>query len=206
MTVAKILWGLLIIIICFFIVNNALPYFNFESSSYDSEDIRPFQYVLILHILFGIIAILSGPIQFYSSVKIKYPSFHKTLGKVYLFSVLSSSLASIYLAIFHAIQYKGYFTFGIGLLGLAFAWLCTSGMAYAAILKKNIAQHSEWMIRSYVVTCGFVVFRIVFGLLERVFYLPHIDSGNIAAWFSWSIPLLGCEIILQKRKKSENHK
>lgn len=201
MRINRILWFFLIGIICLFIVNNAVPYFNFTSESYDAEDIRPFRYALVIHILFGIVAILTGPFQFVIINRDKNPLLHKRVGKLYMLAILIASAAAIYLSFYHAILYKGYITFGVGLLGLALAWLTTTGFAYAAILKRNITQHQEWMIRSYVVTCGFVVFRIVFGVLELGLKLPHIDSGNIAAWSSWSIPLLICEVLIQKNRR-----
>jgi hypothetical protein len=45
--------------------------------------------------------------------------------------------------------------FGAGLLGLAAAWFLTSAMAFLAVKNRNFVQHREWMVKSYVVTCGF---------------------------------------------------
>lgn len=37
-------------------------------------------------------------------------------------------------------------------LVLGLAWITTTGLAYAAVLNKQMVLHKEWMIRSYVVT------------------------------------------------------
>jgi MFS family permease len=183
-----------------FILNNALPYFDFNSQSYFKEDIYPFRYALIIHIVFGIFALVAGTFQLFFNWQKDKKIRHRRVGLLYIFSILISVISSIYLSVFHAILHKSYITFGVGLLGLALAWIITTLMAYASILKRHIDQHQEWMIRSYVVTLGFVFFRIVFGFLEQVVHLPHIDSGNIAAWSCWSVPLLICEVVLQRNK------
>jgi Predicted membrane protein (DUF2306) len=54
--------------------------------------------------------------------------------------------------------------FGLG--GLALAWMLTTGMALIAIRRSLVDQHKEWMIRSYVVTFGFVTFRGIIPLLR----------------------------------------
>ncbi len=49
---------------------------------------------------------------------------------------------------------------------LGVVWLLTTGMAYVAIRRGQIAQHQEWMIRSYVTTFAFVLFRVFVGALQ----------------------------------------
>jgi drug/metabolite transporter (DMT)-like permease len=198
-----LLLGFVVLLSFIFIINNALPYFDINSPVYDTEKIRPFTGALLAHILFGIVALLSGVSQFYTSISKRNKYSHRFLGRLYFISVLLSALASIYLSVFHAIIDRGYITFGIGLLGLAFAWLSTSVMAFVAIINKQISQHREWVLRSYVVTCGFILFRMVFGTLEQALQVNHIDSGNIAAWVCWSVPLLITEMYIQGKRINE---
>jgi len=55
------------------------------------------------------------------------------------------------------------------------------------------------MIRSYVVTFGFVTFRAFDGVLAAQ-GLPLLDHIGISAWFAWSVPLVVNEVVLQGRK------
>ena len=87
---------------------------------------------------------------------------------------------------------------GLGFLGVA--WLLTTGIAYVAIRRRLILQHQEWMIRSYVVTFAFVMFRILVGVLEAFEVGTLFDRLNAASWFCWAVPLLVTEAILQGRK------
>lgn len=89
-------------------------------------------------------------------------------------------------------------TFAISLSGLGVAWLATSTMAYLAIRNGQIEIHKEWVIRSYVVTYGFVNFR---WLVE----LPALAGLELerlatAGWLCWTIPLLFTEVVLQWRR------
>ena len=80
-----------------------------------------------------------------------------------------------------------------GLLGLALAWTLTTTMGYVAIKRGLIAQHRDWMIRSYVVACSFVFFRAFIDLVHSL----GIRSGSatvtgeeykLAAWLCCGHP------------------
>lgn len=190
-----IIWGFII----YFIYDRALPHFDPNYSEYTPAFSR-FTPFLVLHVTGGMIALLIGPFQF-SNLRVKRIRLHRGLGKIYLLSVLISGLSSAYLSIADLILDRKFFTFGAGLFGLALAWLITSGMAFFAIKHKSIAQHKEWMIRSYVVTFGFVTFRIISTSLENIeSFLFKDEIGNVASWACWSIPLLLTEWILQAKK------
>jgi len=63
-------------------------------------------------------------------------------------------------------------------------------MAYAAIRKRAIERHREWMIRSYTVTFAFVLFRLVDQLLIHWQAAPDDQIDAMTAWACWSVPLL----------------
>jgi uncharacterized membrane protein YozB (DUF420 family) len=72
-------------------------------------------------------------------------------------------------------------------------------MAYLAIRARAIEQHREWMIRSFVVTLAFVVFRAVAAGLGMAGF-GFEEAASLAAWACWSVPLLLLEPCLQWRK------
>jgi hypothetical protein len=88
--------------------------------------------------------------------------------------------------------------------GLATAWVITTSLAFAAIRKRMISQHQEWMIRSYVTTFGFVMFRLFVGVTEVAEVGTLIDRLNAASWFCWAVPLLITEAVIQGRKIFQN--
>jgi Predicted membrane protein (DUF2306) len=194
-------WGIVLVFTYYFIYNNAFRYFNYSSPLYD-ELLKPFAPLLITHISGGIIAIVLGPLQFIPIIRKRYKKWHRLIGKIYLIAVLIGGLAAITLATAKVIMLEHAIAFGTGLLGLGIAWLFTSGMAFWAVRKRNFVQHREWMIRSYVVTCGFTSFRIFTDILNNYMHADGNQIGITMAWACWAIPLLITEMILQSRKIS----
>ena len=70
-------------------------------------------------------------------------------------------------------------------------------MAFVAIRRKNLVQHKQWMVRSYVVTFAFVSFRLASDLLEAGHILPDHERSAVLAWGCWALPLLVTEMALQ---------
>lgn len=194
-----LIWSLIVLTNIYFIYNFPLNHFNYESW------IEPYGPLLTIHIIFGMIAILIGPFQFFPGIRKNYKYFHRLTGRIYLSSILVAATTAIILAINHNIIDDHRFTFGTGLLGLAAAWLLTSGMAFWAIRKRNFEQHRQWMIKSYVVTCGFTTFRIIAITLNEYIQLDYGEyMSGIMAWACWSVPLLLTEVILQSKQMRDS--
>ncbi len=171
-----------------------LPYFL--SSQYGADIYANRRGWLLLHIAGGAVALLSGPLQLWLGLANRARAWHRRLGITYMTAIVASSIGAFYLA-FHT---TGGWVFGAGLAALAVAWLTTTGMAYLAIRRLLIEQHKEWMIRSYVVTFGFVFFRIVYPALGAQQIGTLNEQLAVAAWSCWSVPLLVNELVLQGRK------
>jgi len=149
---------------------------------------------LLTHIAGSGLALLIGPFQFWSGLRRHSVRVHRWTGRLYVVGVFIGGLAAFYLAS-HAGQGA---TFGVSLGALGVAWWTTTGMAYFAIRRGHVSQHKEWVIRSYVVTFTFVTTRA----LAELGALPSLGRDPFATlvWLSWSMPLLGVEVILQGRK------
>ena len=58
------------------------------------------------------------------------------------------------------------------------------------------------MIRSYVITFAFVLFRVIEESSFAAYVLENpAERAPMCIWISWAIPLLITEIILQWKKK-----
>jgi uncharacterized membrane protein len=126
-----------------------------------------------------------------------YLHFHRVSGRLYVVMVLIGAVASFGMSARIGSEYAAY---GLGLAGLAVAWLVTTGMAFAAIRRKNIVQHKQWMVRSYVVTFAFVTFRLVDDLLRPANLIPEDELSTVLAWGCWAVPLIFTELIIQSRE------
>ena len=189
--------GLIVVLLIaiYFIFNDALQYFIFTEESYGAYFWQRVNWVFP-HVVCGIIALLIGPFQFSNGLRAKYIKWHRRSGYVYLTAILIGGIASLGLAFTSKVN----ITYMMGLTFLAVAWFLTSGMALFCILKRKILQHKEWMIRSYVVTFAFVVFRLSSDVLRHYEIVDHPDRGALLSWACWAVPLLFTEVILQYRK------
>ena len=151
---------------------------------------------LFMHLGGGMIALLVGPGQLWLGLKNRRIEVHRKLGFVYMGSVAISVTAAFYLATHTTLGW----VFGAGLMGLAIAWVVTTSLAFVAVRRGLLQQHQEWMIRSYVVTFGFVFFRIFAGVMQATGVGSLPEQLSAASWFCWSAPLLVTEAILQGRK------
>jgi uncharacterized membrane protein len=193
-------WIVVWLLAFYFIWTNALRYFNPNFAVYTPK-FKPFAASMVLHVAGGMTALVLGPLQFFTSLRTNRPRLHRAVGKVYLSAVLLSGLAAVHLAIFDNLLRKGEFIFATGTLGMAMAWFVTGGMAFFAIKNRNISQHKEWMIRSYVVTANFIIFRLIYyGLISLASFPYKEDVGGFTAWVGWSVPLLITEWVMQAKK------
>ena len=113
--------------------------------------------------------------------------FHRYLGRVYIGSVLVAGFTALPMAAMAA----GTIVSKIGFFIQAMLWIATSSIALRFILKRQIRRHRRWMIRSFSVTYGAVVTRLLLNLLLTCgfsFYTVY----DLVSW-SWLVPVAAGE-------------
>jgi Predicted membrane protein (DUF2306) len=196
----KVGWGTIVLLgvagvsAAIFLVGFALPYLSLDQQRFGIYWAK--RGWLLLHISGGMLALSLGPFVLWLGLNRRRMPLHRMLGIGYISCVGLSSIAAFYLASHTELGW----VFGAGLSGLAIAWIVTTGMALVSIRKRLIAQHQEWMIRSYVVTFAFVNFRIFAGILQVAGVGTLFEQLAAASWFCWAVPLLITEVALQGRK------
>ncbi|HJQ10414.1 MAG TPA: DUF2306 domain-containing protein [Gemmatimonadaceae bacterium] len=188
-------WGFVVGLAIYFAGRYALRYFHYDAASYG-----PFWWPrarwLLPHVTAGLLALFLGPLQFWSALRRRYARLHRWSGRLYLAGVAVGATMAAGLVW----RMPPGLTHAAGLGGLAVAWVATSSMALVAIRRGAIAQHREWMIRSYVVTFAFVTYRALIDILRADAVGSGADRAAFASWFCWAIPLLITEVVLQGRK------
>ena len=151
---------------------------------------------LIAHVGGGLVALLMGVFQLWSGLNAQVMSTHPITGRIYLAAVLVGSLAGMILSVTSAVYG---FAWGVGVFSLAVAWLATTGMALLCIKRRNIKAHRQWMIRSYIVTFAFVLFRITTDYIpaEELWGISLAEMSVAMIWPVWVLPLLAYEVYLQ---------
>ncbi|SHF70897.1 Predicted membrane protein [Microbulbifer donghaiensis] len=153
---------------CYFVVRDAVPVLTFTGERYATFELDVI--IVFLHVLGGFLALFIGPLQFSSRLRKRYPIWHRSAGKVYVYSIFLAAPISFYLLLdFGGVQFAlPTFIFG-------FLWLLNTLVAFLLAVKKRFLLHFQFMVRSYALTFAFVSVRTVWPLLE---FLGIIDSAT----------------------------
>jgi len=152
--------------------------------------------VFYTHVAFGGLSLLIGWSQFSIRFRGQYLQIHRSIGKIYVLSVLLSSLAGFGIALFATGGLVSIF----GFEALAICWLFSNIKAYTSIRKGRIQEHQDWMIRNYALTFAAVTLRIWLPLSQAVLQMDFADAYRIIAWMCWVPNLIVAELIILKRK------
>jgi uncharacterized membrane protein len=188
-------WAGIVALAVSFVFKYVLFYYrHYDADSFDT--LWPRRAWLFLHINGGTLALLTGPWQFWSGLRQRHMSIHRWTGRLFLLGVAAGVAGAVGLVV----KEVGNWAFGVGLMGLAAAWLITTSMAYYSIRKGLVALHKEWMIRAYVVTFAFVFFRVMSDYSPMSRLRPEGDRDITIAWACWVVPLAVTEMIFQLRR------
>jgi len=151
---------------------------------------------LLMHMTGGMVALLTGPWQFWTGFRARYVRLHRWTGRLFLCGVAVGCVGAVRMILGTTFGWA----YGFGLAALMIAWATTAGMAYYAIRRGRVAIHKEWMVRAYVVTFAFVTFRVLNDYFPGPRLQPDLDRIITFFWASWTLPLLVTEVILQFRR------
>ena len=176
-----------------------LKYVFFYFRHYDPVSFDPYwprRGWLFLHINAGTLALLTGPMQFWTGLRQRNLTFHRWMGRLYLVAVGLGIIGAI------GLSATTTFEWGVvnGIRMLVLAWFVTTAMAYYTIRQRLVSLHKEWMIRSYIVTFAFVTFRFLqdYSPLSRV--RPEGDRDTTIAWACWVVPLAIAEMVFHLKR------
>lgn len=193
-TLKILAWTFVLAIAVYYISRNVLRYYAMTPEIFRGH--WSHAGILLTHITGGTLALVLGPFQFWPWLRRKHLNLHRWLGRGYLLCIVASTISAVYILTIPESPVG--FRTGIG--GLALAWIITGSLAFIAIRKRQIEQHREWMIRCYVVTFGFVTYRIISTSMATFNIGTPENRTNAASWMCWALPLLLMEAILQGRK------
>lgn len=151
------------------------------------------------HIFLGGLALLVGWIQFVPKWRNSYPKTHRTIGKVYVISAISSSIAGFFIG-FSA---TGGWVTSLGFITLAIIWFSTTLSAFLAIKKGDIQLHQKMMIYSYAACFSAVTLRIHLPILNMITH-DFIKAYTIVAWLCWIPNIIVAYFLTRKITKQIN--
>ena len=183
--------------VAFFVLTDVIKYLVWSEDTYGYY--WQFRLPLLLHVIGGLAALVVGVFQLWSGAFRQSMAVHPWTGRVYVAGIVLGAAGGITLGVTSAVYGVAW---SVGIMGLAFAWLVTTGVAVHCIRRRNVTAHRQWMIRSYIVTFGFVTFRIFADYLpyEALWGVPRPEMANALIWSVWVVPLLIYQIYLQYKE------
>lgn len=147
-----------------------------------------------VHIVSGGIALLIGWTQFVKSWRMRFLSFHRNLGKLYVLMVCVSGVAAVCIAPFSSTGWVA----ALGHTCLGLAWLGFTLQAYRSVRQRDLRRHESQMIYSYASCMSGVTLRLWLPLLLIVFRLDFSLAYPIVAWLAWVPNLLVARMIVSR--------
>ncbi|WP_338589603.1 DUF2306 domain-containing protein [Paenibacillus sp. Y5S-9] len=154
-------------------------------------ELKPWIYVLYIHIVTAIFALIIGPFQLFMKPTNDRKRWHRLLGYGYVLSITVSGIVSVYLSLFAT----GGWIAGLGFMSLDVLWVATTLIATRKIMAKDIEAHKVWMLRSYALTFAAVTLRIWLAPLNLL--LGDFEAAfRVVAWVCWIPNLLVIEAVI----------
>lgn len=110
------------------------------------------------HVLLAIIIIGGGPIQLIPQVRAVVPRFHRWLGRIYMPSIMVTSIAGLYMIWTREIP-GGLFGQITISLDAILIFIC-GALALKYAIQRKIALHREWALRTFMVVSAVWFYRV----------------------------------------------
>ncbi|MBS1813179.1 MAG: DUF2306 domain-containing protein [Acidobacteria bacterium] len=118
---------------------------------------------LLPHGIFGAVVILLAPLQFSERLRKRYVKLHRIVGRLYVIGALLTSPIGVYIQYYE--ERMGLpRTFTILALTNAVMLMGATALAFLFAYKRKIAQHRQWMVRSYAIALVFIENRFLLGI------------------------------------------
>lgn len=188
------------IIFAIIMAENTIPYFDFTprkgflgTKTFVVTSRLVFKIGFYIHISSALAVWLVAIPQFWPSLILKYPKWHRSLGKIYVFGILFLAAPSgLILAKFA----NGGLSAQVGFMLQCLVWWFLTLKAFIYIKEGDIAQHVRYMIRSLAVTYAAFSLRTESYVMYQFFGTKPIETYLTVVWLSWVGNLFLAEILL----------
>lgn len=156
-----------------------------------------------VHLLFAVMIIAGGALQFLPQVRRRWPAWHRWNGRAYVLLVCATSLVGLYMLWFRG--GVGSTLQHIGLSGDALLIMGCAVMAVRHARARNFTVHRHWALRLFMVVSAVWFFRV--GLMFWIFvnkgpagFDPETFRGpflDFLAFAQYLLPLAVLELFLR---------
>lgn len=180
------------------ILNSFVEVFQIPSGTYpeDSAHLAVAPVSWFVHVLAGVAFGITGPTQFVRALRHRFGKLHRVLGRIFVLSGAVIGLSG--LSILAQVTSMRTPMVGIarGVFGVVL--LIALAMAMAAIRKRDVTRHRDWVIRAYAVGMGLGTVALVYIPLYIVTGEPPIGlTSDILFVVSWTLNIVVAEMVIR---------
>lgn len=157
---------------------------------------------LVVHIVGALLYAMLGAFQFSTSLRRRWPAWHRAAGRVALGGALLVAVSALWLTALYVTPTAG----GLLLAGLRIAvvsaMLVSIALGVSAVLRRDIARHRDWMIRSYALGLGAATQMLVLMVAEMISGGPPIELNRaLLMGLAWGINVACAEWALRRWRR-----
>jgi uncharacterized membrane protein YozB (DUF420 family) len=165
--------------------------------------------LLVAHVLFGTIAMVTACFQIWPAFRTRYRRGHRITGRIYVFAgALPAGLLGLYIGWHTA---AGPSVRVANLVGSAL-WLTVTIIGLRMARQRRYGEHRRWMSRSFALAMSIILSRVI-NVAATIVLTPQVDTtfggskelmtfsaASIGVWLSPLLLLLLADWLLERRK------
>jgi hypothetical protein len=130
---------------------------------------------LVSHMALALIMNVAGPLQFVPAVRKRAPTFHRWTGRIYITTAFVISVGALYMV--NARPGLGAFNSAAIQID-AILIMLFAGVTLRFALKRQLARHHRWALRTFMVVSGVWFMRVGYTVLGIAFQgdIPGVTS------------------------------
>ncbi|MEL6537235.1 MAG: DUF2306 domain-containing protein [Bacteroidota bacterium] len=154
-----------------------------------------------IHRIFGSLYLIVGILNFKTTLRVKYRSLHRSIGKFFIVTSVLVGLSGVILSI--VMPFSGIMeTIPSVIFGTFLVVAAVLGLVFAR--KGQIKRHQKWMIRCFAVGLGSASVRLLHPMLINIFTdVPQETIFVIVLWASWGLHLGAVELFFKLKREGK---
>lgn len=156
-----------------------------------------------IHIGGALIYATLGAFQFSTSLRRRWPSWHRRAGRLTFGAGMLVALSALWLTFGYATVSAGGILLAVLRVIVGSAMALSLAFGLASILSRDVARHREWMIRAYALGLGAATQMIILMIGEIVTGAPLGELARaVLMGIAWSINFATAEWIIRRARPS----
>ena len=153
---------------------------------------------LVVHGVSGTLFAVLGAFQFPTALRRGHRTWHRRTGRLLVPLGLTAAVTAVWLTLFYPHLHDSGRLLATFRLTFASALAASIVVAFAAIRRRDIARHREWMIRAYALGLGAATQIFTLGFGQAIFG-DAVVSTALLTGAAWVINLAIAEWVIRRR-------